>query len=380
MGDNVIPLADLRYAAQRPLVPADAPAPTGLLTDVHGRPLRDLRISVTDRCNFRCSYCMPKEVFDKQYTFLPQSSLLSFEEITRLARAFVSHGVHKLRLTGGEPLLRKHIEVLIQQLAALRTPGGQALDLTLTTNGSLLERKAQALADAGLQRVTVSLDALDDTIFRRMNDVDFPVADVLRGIDAARRAGLAPIKVNMVVKRGTNDHEIVPMARYFRDQHGPAVVLRFIEYMDVGATNGWRMDEVLPSADVIARLNEAFPLEALDPSVEGETAERWRYRDGAGEIGVISSVTQAFCRDCNRARLSTEGKLFLCLFASRGHDLRVLLRQPRPDGEAWTDEQIAAAIGHIWTGRDDRYSELRGAMKADTGSGERRVEMHYIGG
>jgi cyclic pyranopterin phosphate synthase len=288
--------------------------------------------------------------------------------------------VRKLRLTGGEPLLRKNIERLIAQLAALRTPEGDELDLTLTTNGSLLERKAQALADAGLKRVTVSLDALDDAIFRRMNDVDFPVADVLRGIDAARHAGLGPIKVNMVVKRGTNDHEIVPMARYFREHYGSAVILRFIEFMDVGATNGWRMDEVLPSADVVARLASAFPLEPVDPNVIGETAERWRYRDGSGEIGVISSVTQAFCRDCNRARLSTEGKLFLCLFASRGHDLRALLRQPRPDGQAWTDEQLAAAIGHIWSGRGDRYSELRGAMEADPGSGERRVEMHYIGG
>jgi GTP 3',8-cyclase len=380
MGDNVIPLADLRYVAPVPHVPADAPAPAGLLSDTLGRPLRDLRISVTDRCNFRCSYCMPKEVFDKQYQFLPHSSLLSFEEITRLSTVFVAHGVRKLRLTGGEPLLRKNIERLIEQLAALRTPEGEELDLTLTTNGSLLERKAQALADAGLKRVTVSLDALDDTIFRQMNDVDFPVADVLRGIDAARRAGLGPIKVNMVVKRGTNDQEIVPMARFFREHYGSAVILRFIEFMDVGATNGWRMDEVLPSAEVVARLSAAFPLEPVDPNVIGETAERWRYRDGGGEIGVISSVTQAFCRDCNRARLSTEGKLFLCLFASRGHDLRALLRQPRPDGQAWTDEQLAAAIGHIWAGRADRYSELRGAMEADPGSGERRVEMHYIGG
>jgi GTP 3',8-cyclase len=380
MGDNVIPLADLRYAAQPPRVPADAPRASGLLSDTLGRPLRDLRISVTDRCNFRCSYCMPKEVFDSRYQFLPQSSLLSFEEITRLARIFVSHGVVKLRLTGGEPLLRKHVERLVEQLAALRTPGGDALDLTLTTNGSLLERKAQALADAGLRRVTVSLDALDDAIFRRMNDVDFPVADVLRGIDAARRAGLAPIKVNMVVKRGTNDHEIVPLARHFREHHGDGVALRFIEYMDVGATNGWRMDEVLPSADVVSRLNEVFPLEPVGASVVGETAERWRYRDGRGEIGVISSVTQAFCRDCNRARLSTEGKLYLCLFASRGHDLRALLRGTAADGRSWSDDDIAAAIGLVWSERDDRYSELRSAMKADAGSGERRVEMHYIGG
>jgi len=374
MGESVIPLADLRYAAALPHVPALPAAPTGLLADRLGRPLHDLRISVTDRCNFRCSYCMPKEVFDRDYKFLPQTSLLSFEEITRAARLFVAHGVHKLRLTGGEPLLRKHLEVLIGQLAALRTPAGDELDITLTTNGSLLERKAEALRAAGLKRVTVSLDALDDAIFRRMNDVDFPVADVLRGIEAALKAGLAPIKINMVVKRGTNEHEIVPLARHVREHFGPAVVLRFIEYMDVGATNGWRMNEVLPSADVVALLHAAFPLEPLQASAPGETAQRWRYRDGGGEVGVISSVTQAFCRDCNRARLSTEGKLFLCLFASRGHDLRALLRG------GYSDAQIAGAIGLIWGARDDRYSELRSAMQADTGSGERRVEMHYIGG
>ena len=374
MGENIIPLVDTRVAAQVPRIPDRIAAPQGLLSDTLGRPLRDLRISVTDRCNFRCSYCMPKEVFDKTYQFLPQTSLLSFEEITRLARLFVAHGVQKLRLTGGEPLLRKGLETLIGMLAELRTPDGAPLDITLTTNGSLLARKAQALKDAGLQRVTVSLDALDDAIFRQMNDVDFPVADVLAGIDAAQRVGLAPIKVNMVVRKSTNDHEIVPLARLVRDRYGPGVVLRFIEFMDVGATNGWRMDEVLPSADVVQRLGEAFPLEPLDPNAPGETAERWRYTDGGGEIGVISSVTQAFCRDCNRARLSTEGKLFLCLFASRGHDLRALLR-----GGAG-DDQIAAVIGDIWGRRDDRYSELRGSMAADTGSGERRVEMHYIGG
>ncbi len=374
MGDTVIPLADLRYAAAVPRIPAQLQPSSGLLSDRLGRPLHDLRISVTDRCNFRCSYCMPKEVFDRDYKFLPQSSLLSFEEITRAARLFVAHGVTKLRLTGGEPLLRKHLEVLISQLAALRTPQGAALDITLTTNGSLLERKAQALRDAGLQRVTVSLDALDDTIFRRMNDVDFPVADVLRGIEAAQRAGLAPIKINMVVKRGTNDHEIVPLARHVREHCGPGVVLRFIEYMDVGATNGWRMDEVLPSRDVVQRLSQAFPLLPMDASAPGETAERWRYADGGGEIGVISSVTQAFCADCNRARLSTEGKLFLCLFASRGHDLRALLRG------GYSDEQIAGAIGLIWGEREDRYSELRSGQVAPPDSGERRVEMHYIGG
>ncbi|MFN7723873.1 MAG: GTP 3',8-cyclase MoaA [Rubrivivax sp.] len=374
MGESVIPLADLRYAAALPTVPAQPQPPNGLLSDRLGRPLRDLRISVTDRCNFRCSYCMPKEVFDKDYRFLPQSSLLSFEEITRTARLFVAHGVQKLRLTGGEPLLRKHLEVLIAQLAALRTPDGQPLDITLTTNGSLLARKAQALRDAGLRRVTVSLDALDDTIFRRMNDVDFPVADVLQGIEAALAAGLAPVKVNMVVKRGTNDHEIVPLARHLRERFGAAVVLRFIEYMDVGASNGWRMDEVLPSAQVLRRLDDAFGLEPLEASAPGETAQRWRYADGLGEVGVISSVTQAFCGDCNRARLSTEGKLFLCLFASRGHDLRALLRG------GYSDEQISGALGLIWAGRDDRYSQLRAGQAAAPGSGERRVEMHYIGG
>jgi cyclic pyranopterin phosphate synthase len=374
MGEKIIPLADHRYAAAVPSVPGRIVAPTGLLGDRLGRPLHDLRISVTDRCNFRCSYCMPKEVFDKQYSFLPHASLLSFEEITRLARLFVAHGVEKLRLTGGEPLLRKNLEALIGMLAALRTPYGRPLDLTLTTNGSLLARKARALKDAGLQRVTVSLDALDDAVFRRMNDVDFPVGEVLEGIEEAQRVGLGPIKVNMVVKRGTNEHEILPMARFFRANFGGAIVLRFIEYMDVGATNGWRMDEVLPSAEVVQRIAAEFPLEPLEASAPGETAQRWRYADGAGEFGVISSVTQAFCRDCNRARLSTEGKLFLCLFAERGHDLRALLRG------AWDDAQIAAAIGEIRQARDDRYSELRGQRAADAGSGQRRVEMHYIGG
>jgi len=384
MGESIIPLADLRYAAQVPHVPTTLHPATGLLADRLGRPLHDLRISVTDRCNFRCSYCMPKEVFDSQYKFLPQSSLLSFEEITRVAGLFVAHGVHKLRLTGGEPLLRKHLEVLVAQLATLRTPTGRPLDITLTTNGSLLQRKAQALSNAGLKRVTVSLDALDDAIFRRMNDVDFPVADVLTGIEAALRAGLAPVKVNMVVKNGTNDQQIVPLARFVRDQYGADVVLRFIEYMDVGATNGWRMDEVLPSAQVLQRLQQAFALQPLPASAAGETAERWRYDDGRGEVGFISSVTKAFCSDCNRARLSTEGKLFLCLFASRGHDLRALLRG------GCSDAQISAALGLIWGDRDDRYSELRSAAAVAPGAcaasaapdsaPPRRVEMHYIGG
>ncbi len=377
MTDRVIPLTDHRDAAWTPRVPS-APFDGAAPADRLGRSLHDLRISVTDRCNFRCSYCMPKDVFDKDYKFLPHASLLSFEEITRLARVFVGLGVGKLRLTGGEPLLRKNVEVLVGMLAALRDHRGEPLDLTLTTNGSLLERKAHALAQAGLRRVTVSLDALDDAIFRGMNDVDCPVADVLAGIDAARAAGLGPIKVNMVVKRGTNDDQIVPMARHFREHYRGEVVLRFIEYMDVGATNGWRMDEVLPSAEVIERLSADFALEPLEPNAPGETAQRWRYRDGAGEIGVISSVTRAFCHDCNRARLSTEGRLFLCLFAARSHDLRALLRPG--DGRSCDDAQIRAAIAAIWSDRGDRYSELRGLQQASPGSGERRVEMHYIGG
>jgi cyclic pyranopterin phosphate synthase len=381
---NIIAIVDQRSATAPqpvlPRIPARLPAPNGLLSDGLGRPLRDLRISVTDRCNFRCSYCMPKEIFDKDHQFLPQSSLLSFEEILRLAQMFVAHGVHKIRLTGGEPLLRKHLERLIEMLAALRTPDGTALDLTLTTNGSLLKRKAAALQAAGLNRVTVSLDGMDDAVFRRMNDVDFPVADVLAGIDAAVAAGLGPIKVNMVVKRGTNEQEIVPMARHFRDHYDGQVVLRFIEYMDVGATNGWRMDEVMPSAEVQRRIDRHFPLEAVDPGQPGETAERWRYRDGRGEVGFISSVTQAFCGDCNRARLSTEGQLYLCLFAQQGHDLRSLLRTPHPLGRPHSDEEIAAAIGLVWQARDDRYSQLRASQPASTGASGRRIEMSYIGG
>ncbi len=372
MAERTIPLFDARAIHHAAQIPSQAIAADGRLQDRLRRPLHDLRISVTDRCNFRCSYCMPKEVFNKDYTYLPQSSLLTFEEITRVARVFVSHGVRKIRLTGGEPLLRKNLEILIRQLADLRDIDGSALDLTLTTNGSLLAKKAQALKDAGLQRVTVSLDGLDDTVFRRMNDVDFPVADVLNGIEAAHRVGLGPVKVNMVVKRGTNEQEILPMAQHFK---GTGVVLRFIEYMDVGATNGWRMDEVLPSADVVALIHREFPLVPLEAAKPGETAQRWAYADGSGEIGVISSVTQAFCSDCNRARLSTEGKLFLCLFASQGHDLRDLIR-----GDV-SDADLASAIGAIWQGRSDRYSELRASLPADnSATGRKRVEMSYIGG
>ncbi|MDR0275441.1 MAG: GTP 3',8-cyclase MoaA [Burkholderiaceae bacterium] len=377
MAERLIALVDHR-TAPLPAPQAGSRAPAGTLRDARGRPLRDLRISVTDRCNFRCNYCMPKEVFGSEYAWLPHGALLSFEEITRVARLFVAHGVKKLRLTGGEPLLRKGIETLIGQLAALRTPGGGKPEITLTTNGSLLARMAQALKNAGLDRVTVSLDALQDDMFRHMNGVDFPVAEVLAGIAAARQAGLTPVKVNMVVQRGVNDGQIVPMAEHFR---GSGVTLRFIEYMDVGATNGWRMEQVLPGAEVIALLQTRFPLLPLDPTAPGETAERWGYAgaDGRhdpalGEVGVIQSVTQAFCGDCNRARLSMDGKLFLCLFAGQGYDLRALLREGREDAE------IEAALAAIWQGRNDRYSELRASLPPEAARAMRRVEMSYIGG
>ncbi len=388
MSERVIPLVDQRLRALPALLPSHAIAANGLLSDGLGRPLHDLRISVTDKCNFRCNYCMPKEVFNKDYAYLPHSDLLSFEEITRLARVFVAHGVQKIRLTGGEPLLRKNIEILVSQLAELRTPEGLPLDLTLTTNGSLLARKAHILKDAGLNRVTVSLDGLDDAVFRQMNDVDFPVASVLEGIEAAKAAGLgldaqgrwSGLKINMVVKRSTNVDQILPMARHFR---GSGMTLRFIEYMDVGATNGWCMDEVLPSADVIRHIQQEFALVPLEPNSTGETAQRWGYANAhgefdpnLGEVGVISSVTQAFCSDCNRARLSTEGKLYLCLFASQGWDLRELMRDKQG-----SDADLASAIGHIWQGRTDRYSELRALLPAEQQAAQgRRVEMSYIGG
>ncbi len=367
MTDRIVPLLDARVQAVRLPAPERVESADGLVADRLGRPLRDLRISVTDRCNFRCTYCMPKEIFDRDYRFLPHSDLLSFEEITRLARLFVAHGVEKIRLTGGEPLLRKDLDRLIAMLSELRTRDGRPLDLTLTTNGSILARKASALRAAGLKRVTVSLDALDDATFRRMNDVDFPVATVLDAIDAAAAAGLAPVKVNMVVKRGVNDQEILPMARRFR---GTGHILRFIEFMDVGTSNGWRMDDVVPSAEVVRRIHEQMPLVEVEPNYTGEVAERWRYADGGGEIGVISSVTQAFCRDCTRARLSTEGKLYLCLFAQSGFDLRALVRSDA------TDAQISTALGRIWRARTDRYSEVRGHNTA----GLKKIEMSYIGG
>ena len=356
MQDKVIPIRTA--GAARAAAPAYDGGP---LADLRGRGLRDLRISVTDRCNFRCVYCMPREVFDNEHKFLPHSAILSFEEIARLARVFVGMGVKKIRLTGGEPLVRRDLHLLIEQLARLD------VDLTLTTNGSLLAKQARRLKDAGLKRVTVSLDSLDDAVFKAMNDADFPVARVLEGIDAAAAAGLGPIKVNMVVKRGANHQEVLPMARRFR---GSGHIVRFIEFMDVGSTNGWRMDDVVPSAEVVRRIGEQFPLEPADASYAGEVAERWRYRDGAGEIGVISSVTQAFCRDCNRIRLSTEGALYTCLFAQSGHDLKQMLRAGADD------DALRNEIAAVWRARDDRYSEIRTSETANLP----KVEMSYIGG
>jgi len=340
-----------------------APFTGGTLADTRGRRMHDLRISVTDRCNFRCVYCMPREVFDASYRFLPHGAILSFEEIARLARVFVGLGVQKIRLTGGEPLVRRDLPRLIELLAPL------GAELTLTTNGSLLARHARALKAAGLHRVTVSLDSLDDATFRAMNDADFPVAKVLEGIEAAREAGLGPVKVNMVVKRGVNDGEIERMADFWRAK-GVGTIARFIEYMDVGSTNGWRTDDVVPSAEIVRRISARWPLEPADANYEGEVAERWRYKDGAGEIGVISSVTQAFCSSCTRMRLSTEGALYTCLFAQGGHDLKALVR-----GGA-SDEALRNEIAAVWQAREDRYSEIRTAQTAKG----RKVEMSYIGG
>ena len=333
------------------------------LADAFGRSLRDLRISVTDRCNFRCVYCMPKEVFGRDYQFLERAELLTFEELERLARIFVAHGVRKIRLTGGEPLVRRNLERLVAMLA--RIPGLE--DLAMTTNGSALSKKAQALKEAGLRRITVSLDSLDNDVFAAVNDVGFPVDRVLAGIEAATAAGLGQVKINMGVKRGVNDHSVVPMARFFR---GSGHIVRFIEYMDVGHTNGWRMDDVVPAAEVVRTIDAEFPLKPVAPAYTGEVVERWRYKDGGGEIGVIASVTRPFCSDCTRARLSAEGKLYTCLFAIRGHDLRALLR-----GGA-SDTEISEAIARIWHVRGDRYSELRTAETAALP----KVEMSYIGG
>ena len=360
---SIIPIAELRSLR----IPARKDGLDSTpLADTRGRRLRDLRISVTDRCNFRCTYCMPKEVFDADYAFLPHSELLTFEEIVRVARVSHQLGVEKIRLTGGEPLLRKGIERLIEMLAT-ELPG---VDLTLTTNGTALKARAIALKKAGLTRVTVSLDSLNDTTFRAMNDVDFPVARVLEAIDAAAAAGLGPIKVNMVVKRGLNDHQIVDMARHFK---GSGHIVRFIEFMDVGATNGWRMDDVIASAEVVQRISNVFPLEPDDPNYEGEVAGRWRYRDGSGEIGVISSVTQAFCSSCTRARLSTDGQIFTCLFAEKGFDIKGLLRGSDEKG---ADLVMRNALAAIWQHRADNYSEIRTAASANA----RKVEMSFIGG
>jgi GTP 3',8-cyclase len=339
--------------------------PGGSLQDTLGRSMRDLRISVTDRCNFRCIYCMPREVFDAGHEFLPHSAILSFEEIARLARIFVGLGVKKIRLTGGEPLVRKQLHRLVAMLAEL------PVEITLTTNGSLLARQARSLNEAGLDRVTVSLDSLDEATFQAMNDADFPVAKVIEGIEVAAAEGLGPVKINMVVKRGLNDRDILPMAEYWRGKgHSSSYVLRFIEYMDVGSTNGWRMDDVVPSREVIKRISAVWPLEPVDPNYAGEVAERWRYRDGAGEIGVISSVTQAFCASCNRMRLSTEGSLYTCLFAQSGHDLKSLIRAGASDTEL--RDEIAA----VWQRRADRYSEIRTSQTSSL----KKVEMSYIGG
>jgi GTP 3',8-cyclase len=331
------------------------------MQDTFGRPLRDLRISVTDRCNFRCVYCMPKEVFGRSYRFMDRKELLTFEELERVVRAFAGHGLQKVRITGGEPLLRRDLEQLIARLAAI-----DSLELTLTTNGALLPQKAQALAEAGLRRITVSLDSLDDTTFRTMNDVDFPVARVLAGIDAAAAAGL-PVKVNAVVKRGFNEDRVLELARRFR---GTGHIVRFIEYMDVGHTNGWRLDDVVPAAEIVRTIDAELPLEPVEPAYRGEVARRWRYRDGSGEIGVIASVTQPFCGDCTRARLSAEGKLYTCLFAVRGHDLRALLRSGA------SDEELDETIAGVWSRRADRYSEIRSERTRELP----KVEMSYIGG
>ena len=334
------------------------------VTDALGRPLRDLRISVTDRCNFRCVYCMPREVFGPHFQFLPRAELLTFEEITRLARLFVGRGVEKIRLTGGEPLVRRELERLVAMLAAIDGLG----DLTLTTNGALLTpAKARAIKDAGLQRITISLDSLDDRVFMAMNDADVPVSRVLAAIEAADAVGLSPIKIDMVVRRGLNDNSILGMAEHFR---GSGHILRFIEYMDVGNSNGWRMDDVVPAAEIIRQIDAVWPVRPVDPNYFGEVAERWQYVDGAGEIGVIASVTQPFCQACTRARLSAEGKLYTCLFAADGHDLRALLR----DGTS--DTEIEAFLTSVWRVRGDRYSEFRSAATVPL----KKVEMSHIGG
>lgn len=353
-----------RPEGEQPLrIPLPVRDPSLPPEDTRRRRLHDLRISVTDRCNFRCGYCMPRSVFDEKYQFLPHDELLTFEEIVRLAKIFRGHGVEKIRLTGGEPLLRHGIEKLVEMLAT-ELPG---IDLTLTTNGSALKANARALKAAGLERVTVSLDSLDDATFRAMNDADFPVDRVLEAIDAATAEGLKPVKINMVVKRGINDHHVIDMARYFK---GSGNIVRFIEYMDVGTTNHWRMDDVVPSAEIVKSISKVFPSEPVNPNYRGEVAKRWRYLDGTGEFGVISSVTEAFCEGCTRARLSTDGALYTCLFAQKGYNLKSLLREGK------SDEEIRNAIAAIWQQRSDNYSEIR----TEETSRQRKVEMSFIGG
>lgn len=371
MVEKVIPIRIAEGTGLVPSIPTELVPASNFTQDARGRPLRDLRISVTDRCNFRCTYCMPKEIFDQNYPYLSHQELLSFEEITRLSTIFATTGIEKIRLTGGEPLLRKNLEVLIAMLAKIRTPSGKQLDLTLTTNGSILRKKAAALKAAGLHRITVSLDGLDDAIFKKMNDVDFPVTDVLDGILAAQDVGFTDIKVNMVVKKGCNEHQILAMAKHFK---GSGIILRFIEFMDVGSSNGWDMSQVVPSKDVIAQINTVFPLEPIEANYAGEVAQRWRYQDGSGEIGVISSVTQTFCHECTRARISTDGQMYLCLFANSGFDFKTLLRSGKSDLE------IANAIMSTWSQRTDNYSEMRGSHSEEKISNGRKVEMSYIGG
>ncbi|MFA5487852.1 MAG: GTP 3',8-cyclase MoaA [Candidimonas sp.] len=364
--NRIIYLADERSATLFPDRSVPVGAARDALADRRGRPLRDLRISVTDRCNFRCTYCMPRDVFDTDYAFMPYGQLLSFEEIARFAGLAVDAGVRKIRLTGGEPLLRRDIERLVEMLAVLRTPQGEAVSVTLTTNGTLLKKKARVLKDAGLSRVTVSLDALDERLFADMSDSGIGVGTILNGLDEARAVGLAPVKVNMVVRKGLNDDQILPMARYFRHS---GHVLRFIEFMDVGSTNGWDMSQVLTGREIIERVGAEFAVRAVDRDYRGEVASRWRYEDGGGEIGVITSVSRPFCGDCTRLRLSPEGKLYLCLFASGGYDVRAQLRSGADDAA------LAAYLAAVWSGRDDRYSELRGQ-----GASGRKIEMSYIGG
>lgn len=363
MDSKIILLTDERTIEHIRRIPPFERDVAGPFVDTRLRRLRDLRISVTDRCNFRCTYCMPKEVFDADYQFLPHDEMLTFEEIVRLAKIFRGHGIEKIRLTGGEPLLRKGIEKLVEMLANA-LPG---VDLTLTTNGTTLKAKARALKVAGLTRITVSLDSLDDATFRAMSDVDYPVAKVLEAIDVAAAEGFAPVKINMVVKRGINDKHIVDMAHHFKSSGN---MVRFIEFMDVGTTNGWKMDDVISSAKIVRRINEVFPCEPANPNYFGEVAKRWRYKDGSGEFGIISSVTEAFCSTCTRARLSADGAIYTCLFAQKGYDLKSMLRGGK------SDEEIHNAIAAIWQHREDRYSEIRTAETAK----QRKVEMSFIGG